>query len=87
MAQLSQSPPPSPTTVWLLFSPPAAAQLLESTKEDYHPNAHACRLRIIAAVLEGLPKLSPPPAETQAVAGMEVGMCTPHVVGVSVWLV
>ncbi len=38
-------------------------ELFESTKDDCHPDAHACRLRIIAAMLDGLPKLSPPSSD------------------------
>ncbi len=45
-------PPPTP--------PPPPSQLLESTKDDCHPDAHACRLKIVSAYMEGLPKLSPP---------------------------
>ena len=43
-----------PEQAWVL------SELFEATKDDCHPDAHACRLRVIAAVLDGLPKLSPP---------------------------
>lgn len=42
-------------------------ELFDATKEDFHPDAHACRLKLMAAFLDGVKSLAPPAEESRSV--------------------